>query len=72
MIWIALLMALGSTINGAIVRMTVREWMVQSGLLVISILASLLITWHIWPQLQPLKWFDALFEPPTRWLYNIL
>lgn len=72
MIWTALLGVLLVTLHGAVYRITAREWVVQSGFLALSLLAAVLIAWHVWPNLRPLAWLYSVFEPPTRGFYNVL
>ncbi len=72
MMLVAVLITVLATVYGVIIRMTVREWIVYGSLLVIALIASALITWHVWPNLQPLAWLYFLFQPPTKWFYRIL
>lgn len=41
-------------------------------MLTITLTFSAAVTWHLWPEVQPLRYVELVFEPPTRWMYRLL
>ena len=72
MIWVALLFTFSIVGYGIRQKVTRREWFVEVGLLVFTLIGSVLVSWGIWPKLDLLYWVRELFEPATKWLYSIL
>ncbi|MCF8564153.1 hypothetical protein LLE49_05290 [Alicyclobacillus tolerans] len=74
MIWVAFLFGL----------FVVREWpgfvkdrkhkelAVNVTMVALGLLMASLVHWHIAAQMDPLEPVKALFEPMTKWFYNIL
>jgi uncharacterized membrane protein YhhN len=53
-------------------QLTVGVIVVGSVLLTMTLAFSAIVTWHLWPEIQPLRAVELVFEPPTRWLYSVL
>jgi hypothetical protein len=49
-----------------------HEIVVYVTLVVLALAMSALVTWHLWPDVNLIAPFDAMFGPVTRWLYKIL
>lgn len=72
MIWIAVIFV-GMTIAYWILakpKQKPQDWMVQVGLLGLTLLFSVFVETDLWPQLDPLQPLKAVFMPMTEWIYN--
>lgn len=49
-----------------------RELSVSASLVVLGLVMTSLVQWHLWYRFDPLAPVNAVFEPATKWFYNLL
>ena len=74
MIWVSLVFVVGVLTQWWRDRkhLTWGEVTVGGVMLTITLAFSAAVTWHLWPEVQPLRYVEMVFEPPTRWMYRLL
>lgn len=48
-----------------------RELSVNATLVAMGLVMASLVQWHLWLRFNALAPINAVFEPATKWLYNI-